>query len=171
MWNTLLVHSSKNDMLILNDDISITSNNIFEVTSAHVEAQEYFGLTKINDTFSVFIANRNFIDSLGYFDERLIGFGEEDGDIMHRLKSDKGKDIYRLNVSGVENIVSDIRHQYVKPGIGKYSLFNRNYMFKQKYKCDGDIYFFPEGIKCIKVMEDIQLYPYERFFHTNKHLL
>jgi hypothetical protein len=168
MWNTLLIHSTKKDLLILNDDIKISSDNVFEVVSSHIKSSEYFGLSIINNTFSFFVANKKFINSLGYFDERLIGFGEEDGDIVYRLNKQTGKKIFRLYAGGLENIVSDIRHEHIKSGVGKYSFFNRDYIFNQKYKCNGDIYYFPEGIECEQILEDIQLYPYENFFEENK---
>jgi hypothetical protein len=167
MWNTLIIHSGKSDMLILNDDIIINSTNIFDVVSWHINTNDYFGLSIINNTFSFFVVNKNFIDELGYFDERLLGFGEEDGDIMYRILK-TGKKINRINVQGVENIVSDIRHEHIKPGVGKYSLFNRNFMFEEKYACDGDIYYFPEGVKCTEKLKNINLYPYEKYFMDNK---
>lgn len=168
MWNTLLIHSTKEDLLILNDDIKISSNNMFEVVSNHIKSPEYFGLSIINNTFSFFVTNKKFIHNLGYFDERLLGFGEEDGDIMYRLHKQMGKKVFRLNVGGLENIVSDIRHEEVKNGVGKYSFFNRDYIFNQKYKCNGNIYYFPEEIECEQILSDIQQYPYEIFFHENK---
>lgn len=171
MWNTLLIHSTKENLLILNDDINVTSNNMFEVVSNHIKTPEYFGLSIINNTFSFFVVNKKFIDKLGYFDERLLGFGEEDGDIMYRLNKQEGKRVFRLTAGGLENIVSDIRHEHIKSGVGKYSFFNRDYIFNQKYKCNGDIYFFPEEIECEQLLDDIQLYPYEKFFIENKNNL
>lgn len=171
MWNTLIIHSTKNDLLLFNDDVSISTDDIFRTVSIHIESDEYKGLSIINNTFSYFVVNKEFIDDLGYFDERLLGFGEEDGDIMFRLKSKYNSSIVRIGVSGLENIVSDIRHEHVKPGIGKYSFFNRDFIFNKKYKCDGDIYYFPEGIKCEQMMEDVKLYPYEKFFRENKNNL
>ena len=171
MWNTLLIHSTKEDLLILNDDINVSSNNMFEVVSNHIKSPEYFGLSIINNTFSFFVANKKFMHDLGYFDERLLGFGEEDGDIMYRLNKQTGKRIFRLNAGGLENIVSDIRHEQIKSGVGKYSFFNRDYIFNQKYKCDGNIYYFPEGIECEQILSDTQQYPHETFFRENKEKL
>lgn len=168
MWNTLIIHSTKDDLLILNDDINVISDNVFEVVSSHIKTPEYFGLSIINNTFSFFVVNKKFIDELGYFDERLIGFGEEDGDIVYRLNKQTGNKIFRLSASGLENIVSHIRHEHIKSGIGKYSFFNRDYIFNKKYRCHGDIYYFPEGIECEQLLENIQLYPYEKFFMENK---
>lgn len=173
MWNTLIIHSSKKDMLILNDDIDIFTKEIFEVTSNHIISSEYFGLTKINNSFSFFIVNKKFIDELGYFDERLLGFGEEDGDITYRLMSKKNKGVCEISVNGVNNIVSEIRHNFIKPGIWKYSLFNREFMFKEKYKFEND----GRNIRgmfddyCTPLLEDEKQYPYENFFNDNKHKL
>jgi len=171
MWNTLIIHSSKKDILILNDDINVTSDNIFEVVSNHVDSEEYFGLSIINNTYSFFVVNKIFIDELGYFDERLIGFGEEDGDIGYRIKTKYNRKVHRIYANGVDNIVSDIRHEHIKAGVGKYSFFNRDFIFNQKYKCNGNIYYFPDDIECECVLQDQQLYPYEKFFLENKNNL
>lgn len=170
MWNTLIVHSTKDDILILNDDITLVGDNMFTVVSDHIESEEYYGLSKINDTFSFFVINRKLIDELGYFDERLLGFGEEDGDITYRLIAKKNKEVYRLHAQGIYNIVSDIRHTDVKPGIGKYSLFNREFIFNKKYNCNGAISGISGmfGYPCDPVMEDVKLYPYEKFFMEYK---
>jgi glycosyltransferase involved in cell wall biosynthesis len=167
LWNTLVIHSTKDNILLLNDDIDIYTDEIFRSVSNHLISNEYRGLTIINNTFSFFIVNKNTLHDLKYFDERLLGFGEEDGDIMYRYKKHTGNEVFRINVSGVKNIVSDIRHNHIKNGIGKYSLFNRNYIFNQKYKCNGDIFYFPYGIECDKVLDDIMQYPYETFFKEN----
>jgi hypothetical protein len=171
MWNTLLIHSTKENLLMLNDDINIFTNNIFEIVSHHIESPDYFGLSIINGTFSFFVCNKDFIDRMGYFDERLLGFGEEDGDIMFRIKKQTSKTVFRLNAVGLENIISDIRHEHIKSGVSKYSYFNRDYIFNQKYKCNGDIYYFPEGIECEQTLPDSQQYPYEKFFKENKEKL
>jgi hypothetical protein len=71
----------------------------------------------------------------------------------------------------VVNIISNIRHEHIKSGISKYSYFNRDYIFNQKYKCNGDIYYFPEGIECEQTLPDSQQYPYEKFFKENKEKL
>jgi hypothetical protein len=173
MWNTLLIHSSKENVLLLNDDINLVNENMFEVVSNHIKSEEYYGLSKINGTFSFFVVNKNVIDELGYFDERLLGFGEEDGDITYRMLESKNKDVYQLYVQGVHNIVSDIRHTHVKPGIGKYSFFNRNFIFSSKYCCENPKSKISGmfGMPCDKILSDVNLYPYEKFFKDNKEKL
>jgi hypothetical protein len=173
MWNTLIVHSTKEDILILNDDIDLVTDNMFRVVSEHIKSPDYYGLSKINSTFSYFVINKELINELGYFDERLIGFGEEDGDITYRMIKKTGKDVYHLYAQGINNIVSDIRHTHIKPGIGKYSLFNRNFIFNEKYNCEnatsGISGMF--GVICDPVLSDVNLYPYEKFFKINKNNL
>lgn len=168
MWNTGIIHSVKNDVLILNDDISINSSNIFDIVNNHIQSNEYTGLSIINNTFSFFVVNKKTIDDLGYFDERLLGFGEEDGDISYRFKEKYKRNIFRLYANNIDNIISDIAYPDIKKGIGKYSWFNRNFMFQEKYSCNGDIYYFPDNIECDKKLQDIKLYPYESYFWNNK---
>ena len=169
MWNTCIIHSSTEDLLILNDDINIVTGAIFDYTSSLIN-NGYKGICKIRSTFSFFIVNKNLMNKVGYFDERLLGFGEEDGDITHRLlcMDIPVKDAF---VEGLNNIVSDIRHDEVIDNQCKYSKFNREFTFNQKYKrVDNGIqgmFSFP----CEKVLEDQNLYPYESFFMENKHKL
>jgi hypothetical protein len=119
------------------------------------------------------VANKLIIDKLGYFDERLLGFGEEDGDITFRFYELYGKDIQNIWVNGVQNIVSDIRHGFITPGVGKYSMFNRKYIFEEKYKKNESengfrgMFDYP----CDKILSDKNIYPYEKFFLDNKKFL
>lgn len=169
MWNTSIIHSSTDDILMFNDDVEIQNDEIFSFTNSHIQkyGKEYKGLTKFNNSFSHFLMNKNLIDEVGYFDERLLGFGEEDGDMTHRVLS-MGKDVLNVSVSGLKNIVSNIRHESVTRGIGKYSDFNTTFIKGQKYKLssDGIKGMFSDGRK--KVLEDKNLYPYEHFFRENK---
>lgn len=173
MWNTCIVHSPNEDVLILNDDIILNTDDIFKTVLNHINSSDYGGLTKINNTFSYFVTNKKVINNLGYFDERLLGFGEEDGDITFRFHESYNKEIQNIWTNGVQNIVSDIRHEFITPGVGKYSLFNRKFMFEEKYlRHDSELEF--RGMfdyPCFKNLEDINLYPYEKFFLENKNLL
>jgi glycosyltransferase involved in cell wall biosynthesis len=167
MWNTCIIHSPTEDVLILNDDIRIHSEAIFNFTSSLINSKEYKGICKMKSTFSFFVVNKNLMNEVGYFDERLLGFGEEDGDITHRLLS---MDIAIQDswVDGLDNIVSDIRHDEIMHNQCKYSKFNPSFMFNQKYKKSEKgikgMFSFP----CEKVLEDQNPYPYESFFMENK---
>jgi glycosyltransferase involved in cell wall biosynthesis len=171
MWNTGLIMSDTDNVLILNDDIEIHSGDIIRDVTSHIKSSEYKGITRINNSFSHFIANKIVLDSLGYFDERLLGFGEEDGDISYRfIKS--GIVINTIYINGVMNIISNIRHEHIKPGIGKYSSFNRQFIYGQKYSPNMNSHY--KGMfdtPMDQIMEDVNQYPYEKFFRENKNNL
>jgi hypothetical protein len=165
MWNTLISLSNFDNILVLNDDIEILSNDIFQKISDLNSSN--LGITKINNSFSHFLVNKEIIDKIGWFDERLIGFGEEDGDITFRI-IEMGYNIDNLNVPGLLNIVSDIRHN-IKSGIGKYSLFNREFTFDKKYqRVESDVVIGMFGEPHKKILSDFNALPYEKFYWENK---
>jgi glycosyltransferase involved in cell wall biosynthesis len=171
MWNTGIIATDTDDVLVLNDDVEIHSNNIFEVLKLVMEIPEYEGLARINRSFSHFLINKNVLDKLGYFDERLLGFGEEDGDIYFSLLKN-GLKLHDTNCQGLHNIVSDIRHDYIKPGVGKYSKFNREFAFQQKYqRDDSSPYQGMFDYPCKEVLVKEQQYPYEKFYREHKNEL
>ena len=122
----------------------------------------------MNSSFSHFIVSKDLMDRVGYFDERLLGFGEEDGDITYRLLK-IGININNIRTSDVVNIVSNIRHEHIKAGVGKYSSFNRTFVYSEKYA--------PSVTSTLKgmfdspmdqLLPDINQYPTEKFFKDNK---
>ena len=173
MWNTLIVHSDNDHIMMLNEDIIIQSEDIFTETQKHINS-DFNGLTILNSSFSHYILDRKLIDSLGYFDERLLGFGEEDGDIVYRLLKSYGQTVPILWVNGLHNIISEIRHTEVKKGsahnmIHKYTDFNRKFILGTKYVADPTSPykgFFDEPMK--QILPNEKIYPYEKFFWENK---
>jgi predicted glycosyltransferase involved in capsule biosynthesis len=127
----------------------------------------------INSSWSHFLISRHEIDELGYFDERLLGIGEEDGDMTWRYIQLYGKPLANVSIKGFvnysEETVSNYAPQNIKarPGM-KYSQFNRDFMFNVKYEKD------PAGIKGM-FDESVGLknpgkeqYPNERFYREHK---
>ena len=171
MWNTLVVNSNEENVLLLNDDLEIFNPEVFNMVKNHIVSENFSGFTRINYSFSHFLVNKTTMDNLGYFDERLLGFGEEDGDIYYRcLKNNIN--INDISINGFKNLVSDIRHDNVKKGIGKYSKFNRDYIYGQKYQTDFDSPYqgmFDTPMK--QILVDENQYPFEKFFNENKILL
>ena len=168
MWNSILITATDDNILLLNDDIEILSNDIFEKIEQHISSADFTGITKVNNSFSHFIVNKNIMENIGYFDERLLGFGEEDGDITFRMLK-KNLNINNIYANNVTNIVSDIRHEHVKSGIGKYSDFNRQFIYNHKYKADSKsnirgMFDLPMN----QILEDLNQYPNEKFFRENK---
>jgi len=167
MWNTAIIHSSSDNILLLNDDIEIHNNDIFKKVEELSNNNSFNSICKFNGSFSHFFVKKECIEKIGFFDERLLGFGEEDGDISYRLIKDS-MELRSLGVSGLINIVSDVRHSEIKPGIGKYSKFNRDFIYGQKYVPTN------QGIKgmfdtpMIENLQNENINPYEVFFRENK---
>ena len=169
MWNTILIHSKTNYCLILNDDIKINTNNIFrKITELKDDS---ITITTFNNSYSHFMCDKKIIDELGYFDERLLGFGEEDGDIKYRY-IEKFKELPKnVNVNGLINIVSPIRDENIKKGVGKYSKFNKDFARKKYTQDDSAEVYLWGGKKWRKNIEDLIIYPYEKFYQENKNNL
>jgi hypothetical protein len=169
LWNTIINTSITNDILLLNDDIEVeVEAHPEEHLYRYIASDDFSGITRINGSFSHFLAKKDIINQIGYFDERLLGFGEEDGDIYYRLLKNNMQ-LSDIQVPGFFNIVSDIRHDHVKRGIGKYSKFNRDYIYEQKYETDPESPYrgmFDDHKK--QIIEDINCYPLEEFYMNRK---
>jgi glycosyltransferase involved in cell wall biosynthesis len=171
LWNTIIVHSSTNWILMLNDDVELDNNEVFSIMSSFNDIPD---IKRINGSFSHFILHKMCLDDIGYFDERLLGFGEEDGDIMYRYIEKYNRDLEDIWVNGFTNLCVSSRDENIKPGVGKYSAFNRNFCFNSsdcKYIADTCGIEGMFGIKMKKQFTDENQYPYEKFFQLNKNKL
>lgn len=175
LWNTLIIHSKTDWVLILNDDLEITSQAFFIALEQNLENQ-IDDICRINGTFSHFAIHKNTIIDLGWFDERLLGFGEEDGDIIYRYIEKYNKNVTEWGIGNITSINSEIRDENIRPGVAKYSAFNREFMFgsdASKYipsNTDKGI----EGMfgsKYVQNNSNELQYPYESFFKLNKNKL
>lgn len=137
LWNTVIIHATGDHILMLNDDIMIRKPRFLEDVCAALRRNE--GRTfVINRSWSHFVVSREEIDDLGYFDERLLGIGEEDGDITWRYMKRYGREIPSFPIKGFENYaeetVRSFRPVNIRTHSGtKYSLFNRKFVFEEKY--------------------------------------
>lgn len=172
LWNTGIIHTTNDNVLVLNDDISIKNNNVLNIIENYINNNvKNF---KINSSWSHFLINKKTINDLGWFDERLLGIGEEDGDMEWRF-SNKNILFTSINILGIYNYV-DMSHnpnniKCIKKG--KYSQFNHNFFYFNKMKID-DVNGVRRGIcpaKLIEIDPCILQYPYENFFWKNKNKL
>jgi hypothetical protein len=185
MWNSMIVTAQHDNTLILNDDIVINEERFFqEIEKCPV------GLSMINGSFSHFTCNRLEMIALGFFDERLLGFGEEDGDIVYRYIKRYDRWIPNVYIHGVENVISPCRDKSVIADDGKYSAINRRFMFgtlhtQHKWDItDVDMSEYEEGRKYepdpdskikgmftpphTQIIPDEVQYPYEKFRILNQ---
>jgi hypothetical protein len=104
---------------------------------------------------------------VGFFDERLLGIGEEDGDFAWRYYKKFGKEISSVNIPYVENIQSDIADPGFNKGIRIYSKFNREFILNTKYKRSIFGHKSMFDYKVDQKLEDLSQYPYENFYRTH----
>jgi hypothetical protein len=174
LWNTIIIHATHDHILMLNDDVMITNPCFIRDLQAAIRRNQGRSLL-INKSWSHFVISRQEIDELGYFDERLLGIGEEDGDTTWRYLHRYGRSITNVKMKSFINYsedTNDYRPQNIQNREGmKYSLFNRQFMFSTKYAAD------PKGIQGMfdepVVMKDEgkEQYPYERFYRDNQDAL
>jgi glycosyltransferase involved in cell wall biosynthesis len=172
LWNTIVIHSSQDYVLMLNDDIMINDTGFLENICSAIRKNH--GRTfLINRSWSHFLVSRQELDDLGYFDERLLGIGEEDGDMTWRYIHRYGNPITNVRMKGFVNYAEDTVNSYKPVNIqthsgSKYSLFNRRFMFSEKYALD------PTGIRgmfgepVVLKNPGKEQYPNERFYRERK---
>jgi hypothetical protein len=168
MWNDLIIHSPTEHILICNDDIRIIDcekliNNCKEMSKQH----DFF---TINNCMSHFVVSKKFAIKMGWFDERFLGFGHEDGDMIWRHFKMFNKTFPNYFDDSIIDKSSNIIDTGIKTSMGKYTYFNELFI-QQKYIPDEN------GLQCTfdqkrsLHLENITQYPYEDFFNKNKNLL
>lgn len=172
LWNTIIVQATEDYVLMLNDDIMIDNPRFLDDVSRAI-AKNGGRSFVVNGSWSHFLISRREIDELGYFDERLLGIGEEDGDTTWRYIERYGTPLPSIRIKGFTNYAEESVDSYKplniqsRPGM-KYSLFNRTFMFETKYERD------PKGIRGM-FEEPMRLkdagpsqYPNERFYREKR---
>jgi len=176
MWNTLLVNSPTDHILITNDDIECTARTFLDDSLSFLSRRRGIldptrDLFTINGSWSHFVIGKALGDALGYFDERLLAFGEEDGDFAWRFEERFGQRPSDLSSSGVQNTQEGYRvvsHHLAVEDRGPVfrPVFNRRFI-EMKYGPteSGPVGLF--GQPRARLLPDDKLYPYQRFKDIN----
>jgi predicted glycosyltransferase involved in capsule biosynthesis len=130
-WNWILLMSSTESVLFLNDDILVKQ-------SFRQDLENHFsknlGFFTINNSFSHFLLSKKVVNKIGWFDERLLGIGQEDGDYLIRLAMGN-VELINLPCRDIVNFVapnSDPGFKNISSTTGgKYSSINREFMEKK----------------------------------------
>jgi hypothetical protein len=177
MWNSLIINSPEDFILILNDDLKIDKRDFLTrieeqiVTKSSDDIDTRRDLLLINGSWSHFLVSKKIMDDLGYFDERLIAFGEEDGDMVWRFINKYGHWPESLRVHGIRNEGEGYRIP-----AKNFEVFDAGHVFRPKFNREfasckyepsehGIKGMFPQKMRQ-KIM-DFQQYPYERFKEEN----
>lgn len=162
LWNSCLIHSQTNYLLLLNDDIFI-EDSFWTALSSCINENQYHSF-KINESWCYVFLNKKEVNELGWFDERFLGISYEDADFEARwLKYHKKFMSQFVNVPGIGSYVEPSGRIVNQRKSGKYSLFNQEFFFK-KYKIKKRYQSYDQKLK------DKAQYPYESFFlqHRNE---
>lgn len=173
MWNVGIIHSSNNYILMLNDDVTLKDYNFLkEVRENIISHQTSF---KINGSWSHVVLKKSEVIEANFFDERLLGIGEEDGSFEWNYNDVFSRDFLNIWIGGVINHV-DMTHNPTNTNVisqGKYSLFNQKMMYNEMYLVDDEkgerLGICPS--KLIINNKTEKQYPYEEFYLKNKHKL
>lgn len=179
IWNSIIVNSSNNNIFILNDDIWLDDAFFMQIPEIFKITNTSF---RLNGSFSHFCVNRNEVFEVGFFDERLIGLGEEDGDWCFRWEKFYQKHLPILQTPYVHsfyNVKDDNNSENMEKDKtwGKYTPWNANWIFKNKYDPDNTQLALSQGFpangqggmygKPVAMREDcenLDYYPAEKFF-------
>jgi len=134
IWNAGLRLSDSNVTLVLNDDTNVVVSEVLENINYSFSLALENDLIILNGSFGHFIITRSCIRNIGWFDERFLGFGQEDGDYYWRFEQFYKKAPAKVDgLVGMSNASSEIGHEGIVAGFsGKYSLFNDVFL-KFKY--------------------------------------
>ena len=172
LWNTLAIFSRTEYNFFLCDDVEYTSKDVLANIQQYIKntGDSFF---KLNNGFSYFVVTKTMLHQLRYFDERLIAYGEEDGDIIHQFIKTTGTEMNNVYMDGLYNKASyddesnqnDIDcHIFNKPR------FNREFaLIKYQDDPNGINGMNPTPLSVRPDMEVAQQYPYEEFVRKNKH--
>ena len=136
MVNTNVNLSTNENTLILSDDVSVGPSFLDEYESS-LEHQP--GSFLLNGTYAHFSLYRDDVKTVGYFDERLLGMGEEDGDWDFRYcRTHNIPNLVSMGVPYEQN--NQIHHQdergygtneNIRNHNGKHSSYNQELIIKR----------------------------------------
>lgn len=171
LWNTGVRMAGGQTTLILNDDLLVMSRTIIEDVKELFRLSIQKGLVVYNNHWSVFAISRECINRVGWFDENLIGIGEEDGDYELRYLQEYSILPPQIVGGSFFNVSDSSRDDKVSPGKGKFSLWNKVY-FQVKYERSS---FGLKGSlqqhNCIPKFDTPNPYPLENFVELNHRYL
>jgi hypothetical protein len=168
LWNSLIIQSTNDDIFIFNDDIWLEDAFFKQIND--IEKMEIITSFRLNGSFSHFCVNRKEVFEVGFFDEKLIGLGEEDGDWCFRWEKFYQKHLPSLQTPFIKRFEGYSNNLKETP-------WNSDWIFKNKYDADNDVLAISQGFpangaggmygKPVALRKDyveLDLYPAEKFF-------
>lgn len=137
LWNLGARAAGTEKLIFLSDDLIINPRSSLAAIEAVEHALETSPLVILNESFGHFGTTRTALSRVGWFDERFLGFGEEDGDFYWRIRNSyPDRKIQWISSPGIHNISSETGFEEIKSNdTNKYSVFNRAFL-NVKYEFD-----------------------------------
>ncbi len=156
IWNTGIRAAGADQTLILNDDTIVNQDSIQKVVEQVFASCYDHDLVIVNRTFGHFALTKKCLSAVGVFDERFLGFGEEDADYYWRYEAKfKCLPFHLDNIPGILNPSVESGHESLvkAEGASKYSLFNTIYQ-EEKYQNDLDSHRGMFRHPCRKILRE-----------------
>ena len=169
IWNLGVQFSSNDNVLILNDDITL-EDGFFDAYEDCVATHPSF---TINTSFSAFSVSRNELLDINWFDERLLGVGLEDSDFVHKYNHHYKQELLNVNIESCKNVADE---RFFKVHNGKLLKqidleHNNNDVRLIGQKLDSKFGRYTKFNYGVDLTHQSVQYPYERFYLDNKHKL
>lgn len=168
LWNNLVIFSKTEYNLILSDDVYFNSPTLIE------QIEEYSKFTgnklfTLNNSWAHFVVTKTSLNDIGYFDERLLTLGYEDGDIVWRHIDKYQTYIPNLAVDGVCNLADyESKPTNMECHIDNKPTFNFTFIMEKYKQTPSSTISGMFGKPYSKIIEDKVQYPYEEFYWENK---
>lgn len=171
MWNTNATLCTQENCLLLEDDI-VLEDGFFDEYEKQLDGRLNSNMHSfiINGSYSAFSVNKREMIKVGWFDERFLGLGHEDGEFTNRYNrimkynSNSFNSISInscKNVEGFEKLDQLIKQEVRISGQRPSNNFNGRY---SKFNDEIRDYIYENPNQAIQ-------YPYEEFYLDNKNLL
>jgi hypothetical protein len=166
MWNLGVQFATEEKILILSDDITL-EEGFFDQYEYAIASHDTFA---INLSFSVFTITKKDLLNMGWFEERLLGMGWEDGDFMKKFHIYKGEKFPNVLIETCKNAADPNYFKVYNAKLEK--------CLKEEVRLDGqrlDEEFhrysqFNYDIHNAK-LAPVNPYPLELFYLENRHRL
>lgn len=168
LWNLGVQFSSYDTVLMMSDDITL-EDGFF---GSYEEALKTMTTFSINISSSALSINKYELMDINWFDERFLGIGWEDGDLMDKYKKYKNiSEFPNVNIEWCKNVVNADFFKVHNKKLAEYIAKE-----KPEDRLEGqtkDIQFgrYTEFNRHVNLDNPQIQYPYERFYLENKHKL
>jgi hypothetical protein len=161
LWNLGIQIADAPVCVVLNDDLALDRNQVWRDIAALASAAQANGIALGSGSWSHFAISRKCINEIGWFEERLLGFGEEDADYTVRFFEVMNRLPQTVSLSAMHHLHAPER-QSLPSGHGKYSLYNKVFV-ATKYSSPQTSDALREPHAYRRVFEEVAHYPGEDF--------